>query len=74
MYFVHCCLPNLMIVEFMVYVFMQSVLYTAKSVCLIDIIKFVSGWWFSLSTPVSSINKTDHPNITEILLKVALTP
>ena len=28
--------------------------------------------WFSLSTPVSSTNKTDCPNIIEILLKVAL--
>jgi hypothetical protein len=32
----------------------------------------VSGWWFSLGTPVSSNNKTDHHDITEILLKVAL--
>ena len=30
------------------------------------------GWWFSLGTPVSSTNKTDVYNITEILLKVAL--
>jgi hypothetical protein len=29
----------------------------------------VTGWWFS---PVSSTNKTDHHDITEILLKVAL--
>ena len=28
--------------------------------------------WFSLGTLVSSTNKTDHHNITEILLKVAL--
>ena len=28
--------------------------------------------WFSPSTPVSSTNKTDHHDITEILLKVAL--
>jgi hypothetical protein len=27
--------------------------------------------WFSPGTPVSSTNKTDHRNITEILLKVA---
>ena len=38
------------------------------------VINFVSdlrqvGWWFS---PVSSTNKTDLHNITEILLKVAL--
>ena len=30
------------------------------------------GWWFSPGLPVSSTNKTDHHNITEILLKVAL--
>ena len=28
--------------------------------------------WFSSGTPVSSTNKTDRQNITEILLKVAL--
>jgi hypothetical protein len=31
-----------------------------------------AGQWFSLGTPVSSINKTDCHNVTEILLKVAL--
>ena len=40
------------------------------------LIKFVSnlatGWWFSPGTPISSTNKTDRHNITEILLKVAL--
>ena len=29
-----------------------------------------AGHWFSPGTPVSSINKTDHHNIAEILLKV----
>jgi hypothetical protein len=29
--------------------------------------------WFSQGPPVSSTNKTDHHNITEILLKVALS-
>ena len=29
-----------------------------------------AGQWFSTSTPVSSTNKTDRNNITEILLKV----
>jgi len=29
--------------------------------------------WFSLGTPVSSTNKTDRHEITEILLKVALS-
>jgi hypothetical protein len=28
--------------------------------------------WFSLGTLVSSTNKTDHHDITEILLKVAV--
>ena len=28
--------------------------------------------WFSLGTPVSSTNKTDHHNVTETQLKVAL--
>jgi hypothetical protein len=32
----------------------------------------LAGWWFSLGILVSSINKADHHNITEILLKVAL--
>ena len=32
----------------------------------------VTGRWFSPGPPVSSTNKTDHHNITEILLKVAL--
>ena len=32
----------------------------------------MAGRWFSLGTPVSSTNKTDHHDITEILLKVAL--
>ena len=31
-----------------------------------------AGWWFSPGLPVSSSNKTDRHNITEILLKVAL--
>jgi hypothetical protein len=31
---------------------------------------FATGQWFSPGTPVSSTNKTDRHNITEILLKV----
>ena len=31
-----------------------------------------TGWWFSRGTPVSTTNKTDHHDLTEILLKVAL--
>jgi len=41
------------------------------------VIKYVSDLrqvyqWFSPGTPVSSTNKTDHHDTTEILLKVAL--
>jgi hypothetical protein len=32
----------------------------------------VTGQWFSPDTPVSSTNKTDRHDRTEILLKVAL--
>jgi hypothetical protein len=31
----------------------------------------MTGHWFSAGTPVSSTNKTDSHDITEILLKVA---
>jgi hypothetical protein len=31
-----------------------------------------TGWWFSWGLPVSSTNKTDCHDITEILLKVVL--
>ena len=33
---------------------------------------FATGRWFSPGTPVSSTNKTDRHDITEMLLKVAL--
>ena len=33
--------------------------------------RLAAGQWFSLGTPVSSTNKSDHHHITEILLKVA---
>ena len=33
---------------------------------------YKAGWCFSLGPPVSSTNKTDHLDMTEILLKVAL--
>jgi len=32
-----------------------------------------TGWWFSPGIPVSSTNKTDHHDIAQILLKVALS-
>ena len=34
--------------------------------------RLLADQWFSLGTPVSSTNKTDCQNITELLLKVAL--
>ena len=34
--------------------------------------RHTAGWWFSPGNPVSSTNKTDCHDITEILLKVAL--
>jgi hypothetical protein len=30
----------------------------------------VAGLWFSLGTPISSTNKTNHHDLTEIVLKV----
>jgi hypothetical protein len=36
---------------------------------LVSDLRQVGGWWFS---PVSSTNKTDRYDITEIMLKVAL--
>jgi hypothetical protein len=35
-------------------------------------LRLATDQWFFLGTPVSSTNKTDHHDITEILLKVAL--
>ena len=34
--------------------------------------RLAAGWWFSPGTLVSSTNKTDRHDITEILLKVAI--
>jgi len=62
---------------------MQAVYITSKVVSSIPthgeiqlyVITFVSDLlylWFSIGNPVSSTNKTDHHDITEILLKVAL--
>ena len=34
--------------------------------------RFATDRWFSAGTPVSSTNKTDRHDITEILLKVEL--
>jgi hypothetical protein len=35
-------------------------------------LKLMTGLWFSPGTPVSSTDKTDRHDVTEILLKVAL--
>jgi hypothetical protein len=39
---------------------------------LCDIRMLAAGRWFSPGTPISSTNKTDHHDIAEILLNVAL--
>ena len=46
----------------------------ARCTTLCDIVCqwLATGRWFSLGPPVSSTNKTDRHDITEILLKVAL--
>jgi hypothetical protein len=47
-----------------------------ENVFIVDSIHYIvwleTGRRFSLGTPVSSTNKTDRRDITEILLKVAL--
>ena len=50
--------------------FMQGVLNT--TLCVKVCQWLAAGRWFSPGTPVSSTNKTDRHDITEILLKVAL--
>jgi hypothetical protein len=57
----------------------QSVSITTKVVSSIpahgegySIQQYVIGQWFSLGTPVSSTDKTDHHDITELLLKEVL--
>ena len=51
-----------------------DVLHYKLSVCftLHLLRRLATGRWFSPRPPVSSANKTDRHNITEILLKVAL--
>ena len=48
-----------------------QVLNTTLHVC-VEILWLTTGPWFSPGTPVSSTNKTDRHDITEILLKVSL--
>jgi hypothetical protein len=56
---------------------MQSVAISIRARCttLYDIVCqwLATGRWFSPGPPVSSTNKTDRHDITEILLKVALS-
>ena len=48
------------------------ILYGSKS--KVQSCFYIIGQQFSLGTPISFTNKTEHHNITEILLKVALQP
>jgi hypothetical protein len=51
-----------------------SLVATYRFSFLLDVCHWLAtGWWFSPGTPVSSTYKTDRHDITEILLKVALT-
>jgi hypothetical protein len=45
-----------------------------QSINIVNLVRqwLATGWWFSLGIPVSSTNKTDCYDITEILLKVQL--
>ena len=43
------------------------------TLCYKDCQRLATGRWFSLGTSVSSTNKTDGHNITEILLKMTLS-
>ena len=53
-----------------VYIYIYSIQH--YNVCDKDCQCLATGRWFSPGTPVSSTNKTDSHDITEILLKVAL--
>ena len=46
--------------------------YQCTTLCDIVCQWLATSWWFFLGTPVSSTNKTDCHDMTEILLKVAL--
>jgi hypothetical protein len=52
--------------------FTNSKLSKSVIFCKHVILVLVTGQWFSPNTPVSSTIKTDHQDVTEILLKVAL--
>ena len=46
--------------------------YSIQHYVIKSVSDFMAGEWFSLGTPVSSINKTDRNDTTERLLKVML--
>ena len=50
----------------------QGEVYRCTTLCDKVCQRLATGLWFSPGIPVSSINKTAHHYITEILLKVAL--
>jgi hypothetical protein len=50
----------------------SPIVYHTLIKVLINCTFFGAGRWFSPGTPVSSTNKTDGHDITEILLKVEL--
>jgi hypothetical protein len=57
-------------VSFQVFVVIIVAIGTGTFCAIVSIL--TGTLWFSLGTPVSSTNKTDRHDITEILLKVAL--
>jgi hypothetical protein len=50
----------------------ETTIYRCTTLCDKVCHWLATGLWFSLGTPVSSTNKTDSHDITEILLKLAL--
>ena len=56
-----------------IYNYLQSVQYRRGALDATFCQWLATGPWFSPSTPVSSINKNDRHNITDILLKMALS-
>jgi hypothetical protein len=54
------------------YEFCLSLWKIARCSVILLLPLFSTGWWFSPGPPVSSTNKTDRHDITEIMLKMAL--
>jgi hypothetical protein len=51
------------------FLFLESPKESDTTFCFKACQILVAGWWFSPGTQVSSTNKTDRHDITEILLK-----